>query len=75
MVKRHLCEYFEAGEECEEDLCVHVIDDNSQYLFDNVAQRRLWELMYYLDGDKANFFIATFFNLLDCGFNQFEDLD
>jgi len=75
MVKRHLCEYFEAGEECENDLCIHVGEDNSQYLFDNISQKTVWLLMYHLDGEQANFFVATLFHLLDVGFDQYEDLD
>jgi len=33
---RHLCEYFEANEDCEFSLCVHA-DDGTQYMFGNQA--------------------------------------
>jgi len=75
MVKRHLCEHFEAGEVCTNDLCIHLDVDNSQYVFDNVSQKTMFMLMDHLDGDLSQFFIATLLHMLDCGFDQYEALD
>lgn len=68
MPRRYSCQNFEANEECEDARCFHC-DDESQYLFDSVAQSFAFAFMTPTPVQMA------FLALMDIGYDEDDPLD